>query len=259
MGNNLQPILTKSTGVLMSKKEEYRKRIQKQRSRNRVIVIISVSAIAVLLAALLILPGLKKNDVGTIATPSPVDFTVPVDKTSAGDPNAPVKLDVWEDFQCSGCYYYSQNIEPMVIQNYVNTGKAYYTVHLYPFIDGGQGESHDAANAAMCAAAQGKFWDFHAYAFANWLGENAGSYTPARLSAFAEAIGLDMTAYDQCFQNKTYAADIQADVDAGDAIGVPPTPGIFVNGKAVTSSAGANVIPSVQDIGDAINAAAGGN
>ncbi len=167
-------------------------------------------------------------------------------------------MDVWEDFQCSGCLSYSRSLEPQVIQTFVDTGKVYYTFHFYPFIDGGQGESHDAANAAMCAAAQGKFWDFHAIAFANWLGENAGSYTKDRLTAFAQDIGLNMTDFNKCFAADTYAAEIQKDVTAGDALGVPPTPGIFVDGKMVVSSAGPNYIPSFDDISKAINAALNG-
>ena len=57
-----------------------------------------------------------------------------------GNPNAPVKMDLWEDFQCSGCWSYTKNLEPQILQTYVDTGKVYYTFHFYPFIDGGQGE-----------------------------------------------------------------------------------------------------------------------
>lgn len=243
----------------MSRRQEYRKRVQKQKSRNRLIVILSVAAVAILVALVLILPGLKKTDVSNIVQITPVTFNVPVNKTSLGDPNAPVKMDVWEDFQCSGCLAYTRDIEPDVIKDFVDTGKVYYTFHSYPFISSGQGESQDAANAAMCAAAQDHFWDFHAIAFANWIGENAGSFTKDRLQAFAQAIGLNMSDFNKCFAANTYAADIQKDIDAGAALGVPPTPGIFVNDKMVVSSAGPNYIPSVDDIASAINTAAGAN
>jgi len=241
----------------MSKRQEVRERRRREESRKRLIAIGMVAAGVLLIFFLLIAPALKSTDPGNIIQITPAAHTAPVNKTSMGDPNAKVKLDVWEDFQCSGCLSYTKNLEPQILQAYVDTGKIYYTFHFYPFIDGGQGESHDAANAAMCAAAQERFWDYHQILFANWIGENAGSYTQARLVAFAQNIGLDMTAFNQCFKDKTYADQIQQDVLAGTKLGVPPTPAIFVNGQMVLNSAGENFIPSFDDVARALDAALG--
>ncbi len=244
----------------MSKREEIRARRKKERNRNRLFAILAVVAGALLVTFFLILPGLRGQNLsaGSIVKITPVARSAATHGTSLGDPNAPVKLDVWEDFQCSGCKAYSDSIEAQVVQSYVDTGKVYYTFHFYPFIDGGQGESHQAANAAMCANAQDRFWDYHDMLFANWKGENQGSYTDARLVAFAQALGLDMTKFDQCFKANTYAAEIQHDADIGKQMGVPPTPGIFVDDKLVVSSQGPNYIPSVDDISKAIEAALAG-
>jgi protein-disulfide isomerase len=239
----------------MSKRQEIRERRRREHIRNRLIVILLVVVGALLITFTLVLPNLKGPDVGNIALITPAARTAAVNKTSMGDPNAPVKVDVWEDFQCSGCLAYTKNLAPQILQAYVETGKVYYTFHIYPFIDGGQGESHQAANAAMCAAAQNRFWDYHDMLFANWLGENAGSYTDPRLVVFAQKIGLDMTAFNQCFQANIYADQIAQDVQAGAKLGVPPTPGIFVNGQMVISSAGQNYLPSFEDISRAIDLA----
>jgi protein-disulfide isomerase len=239
----------------MSKRQEIRERRRREHIRNRLIVILLVVVGALLITFTLVLPNLKGPDVGNIALITPAARTAAVNKTSMGDPNAPVKVDVWEDFQCSGCLAYTKNLAPQIFQAYVETGKVYYTFHIYPFIDGGQGESHQAANAAMCAAAQNRFWDYHDMLFANWLGENAGSYTDPRLVVFAQKIGLDMTAFNQCFQANTYADQIAQDVQAGAKLGVPPTPGIFVNSQMVISSAGQNYLPSFEDISRAIDLA----
>ena len=243
----------------MSKRQEIRERRNKERLRNRVLVILLVVAGAAIITFALILPGLKgQSAAGTIVQITPAVRTAALNKTSMGDPNAPVKMDVWEDFQCSGCKSYSQNLEPQVIQTYVDTGKVFYTFHFYPFIDGGQGESHQAADAAMCAMAQGRFWDYHDMLFANWIGENQGSFTDSRLVAFALGIKLNMTAFNQCFKANTYSAEIQQDMDAGAKLGVPPTPGIFINGKTVVSSAGATFLPSLDDISKTIDATLAG-
>jgi len=246
----------------MSKRQEIRQRHQQEQKRNRIIVILLIVGGALLVIAALAVPGLMKSGVtptsAAIVQITPVAYTAPMDKTSMGKPNAPVKMDVWEDFQCSGCLSYTEKTEGQVLQAYVETGKVYYTFHFFPFIDGGQGESHQAANAAECASAQGRFRDYHDMLFANWLGENAGSYTDARLVTFAQDIGLDMTKFNQCFQANTYAVQIQQDYAAGAALGVPPTPGIFVNGQAVFSNAGKDYLPSFDDISKVIDAALGG-
>jgi len=232
----------------MSKRQKIREQKQRKQKLKRFGAILAITIGALLISFFLIWPNLRASDVSNIVQITPISNTIPANGTSMGNPDAPVKMDVWEDFQCSGCLSYSTNLEPQILQTYVETGKVYYTFHFYPFIDGGQGESHDAANAAMCAAEQGRFWDYHKIIFANWLGENVGSFTRPRLTAFAESISLDMIAFNQCFQENTYAAQIQQDMDEGSKLGVPPTPGIFVDGETVVSSAGANYIPSFDDI-----------
>jgi len=149
----------------MSKRQEIRLRRQQERTRNRILVILLVAVGALLIIFALVLPGIRQAT-GTSATAekpivtiTPRAINAPMSGTSMGDPNAPVKMDVWEDFQCSGCMYYSTNLAPQIIQSYIETGKIFYTFHFMPFIDGGAGESHQAANAAMCANEQARFWD----------------------------------------------------------------------------------------------------
>ncbi len=239
----------------MGKRQEIRKRQQQAQKRNRLIIIVLVALGALLIASVLIFPNLKSSDPGEIVEITPISKEIPVNKTSMGNPDASVKIDVWEDFQCPGCLYYSEELEPQIVQNYVETGKVYYTFHNYPFIGGALGESHDAANAAMCAAAQERFWDYHSIIFANWLGENVGSYTKPRLTAFAEEIGLEMNSFKQCFQENAFSAQIQQDILEGEKLGVPPTPGIFVNGQVIVNSESENYIATYDDISTAIETA----
>jgi protein-disulfide isomerase len=196
-----------------------------------------------------------------VVTVVPRTSTVPMDKTSLGDPAAPVKMDVWEDFQCSACLKYSQVTEPQIIQIYVETGKVYYVFHFFPFISSytpGNTESEHAANAAMCAADQGKFWEYHDMLFANWIGENVGSYNDNRLEAFAGSIGLNMTDFKKCFEADKHGNFISQDATAGQNLGIHGTPAIFVNGQVVQADAGANYIAGITEISRAIEAALAG-
>jgi len=234
----------------MSKRQEIRERHRKEKIRNRIVVIVLVVVGALLITFALILPSLNTARTASGATqtaenttPLPVVtitprvFTTKVDGVHLGDPNAPVKVDVYADFRCSACLAYVQNIEPQVIQNYVETGKVYYTYHSFIVIDGNDGTdaSYRSANAAMCANEQGHFWDYHDTLYANQITESADLYTDARLVTMAQNLGLDMTAFNQCFQAKKYASNIQTDIAQGQSLNVRGTPSIFVDGTFVTS------------------------
>jgi len=223
----------------MSKRQEIRRRRQQERTRNRILVIVLVAAGALLIAFAFIRPLVLK----TQATPVPVVSTTPkaiymqADGVHLGDPNAPVKIDVYEDFRCSACLNYSTNYEPMIIQNYVNTGKVYYTYHSFIVIDGydNSGASYQAANAALCAAEQDNFWDYHDILFANQITEEAAYFTDERLVAMAQNLNLDMTAFNKCFRAERYAPDIQNDISQAQSLNLTHTPSILVDGTPIDS------------------------
>lgn len=85
-----------------------------------------------------------------------------------------------------------------------------------------------AAEAAVAAGAQGKFWAFHARVLAE----------PAALSVedlrrHANAIGLDVARFDRELAARTHREAVALDTSAGGALGVDGTPTIFINGRAV--------------------------
>ena len=230
----------------MSKRQEIRQRRKRERMRNRVLVIILVVLGAVLVTVALVLPSIinarnaaSATQTAENATPVPVVtivpriFNAPVDRLHIGNPNALVKVDVYEDFRCSACLYYTQNYEPQVITNYVETGKVYYTYHAFIVIDGNDGTdaSRRAANAALCASEQGRFWDYHDTLYANQLSESATLFTDARLVTMAENLKLDMTAFNQCYQAKKYDQEIQNDISTAISLNLQGTPSILVNGQ----------------------------
>jgi len=211
-----------------------RKKRQQQARRN---AFLAVALGALVLVAAIAIPAITRANqpVGEI-TPAPPVTREKVNGMSMGDPNAPVQIDVFEDFQCPACVYYTQQTEVQVIQEYVNTGKVYYVFHNFPFIDDNSAlkASDQAANAAMCAAEQNIFWEYHDVLFANWLGENDGSMNDKRLIAFAETAGLDMKAFNTCFDKNPYKSQIQDDLSLGRTMGVQGTPSVFVNGSLLT-------------------------
>ena len=237
-----------------SKRQERREKIKQQERRSRLITMTLLILGAALVVFAIIYPQFKS--VGELTVPTPLNLSN-ADGLTLGDPNAPVTIDIFEDFQCPACQYFSQSVEPTIIQYLVDTGKARLVFHNYPFIDGNGansgGESDQAANAAMCANEQGKFWDMKEILFANWNGENQGNLNDRTLKAMAESIGLDTTAFNSCFDANKYADQIQADFDLGQQMGVSGTPSVFVNGQ-LTGEAGK--IATFQDVAVAVDAIA---
>ncbi|HSG45736.1 MAG TPA: thioredoxin domain-containing protein [Anaerolineales bacterium] len=236
-------------------KKNKRQRIKEknqQQQRNRIIMIVMM----VVGAALFVYAFLSSTiqSVGEIVVPELHDLSN-ANGLALGDPNAPVTIDIFEDFQCSACKYFTETIEPLVIEYFVDTGKARLVFHHYPFLDGdgafNGGNSDQAANATMCASEQNRFWDMQAVIFANLTGEHSGNFSDQRLKAMAEAIDLDTDAFNTCFDSNKYRDQIQADFEYGQELGVLGTPVVYVNREKVGEP---GKIPTFQEIAVAVDA-----
>ncbi len=237
-----------------SKRQLIKEQRDKRQRQQRLVWIFVIAGAALLVAALLIVPSIQRATapVGEVIPITPV-ARPQADKTVLGDPAAPVLVEVWSDFQCPACRIFAEDIEPLVIENYVASGKARLVYRHYPFLDDASiiKESDQAANASMCAADQNRFWDYHDLLFANWNGENAGAFSDRRLVAFAESIGLDMDQFNSCFKDNSFKAQINQDLQDGTNAGVNGTPSVFVNGLQLTPG----MVPSFQDVAAAIDSA----
>jgi protein-disulfide isomerase len=242
--NKSKGTTTKGTST---KRQAIREKRRQEQRKQRLYIILGIIAVALVIALILIVPGLLPA--GDIVTVTPVGHPM-IAGLSLGDPNAPVSIDVYADFQCPACKNFSEDVEPRIIDQYVASGDVFYTFRHFPFLDDNEirKESDQAANASMCAAAQERFWDYHAILFANWNGENQNAFSDKRLVAFAESLGLDMSAFNDCFEANTYQADIEADIAAGRMKGVQGTPSIFVNGEQLSPG----FVPSFDEISQSV-------
>ncbi len=226
------------------------------RRSNRMWIVIGIAGCAVLLCGGLVVgvgATFIVNRIGVIA-PQPtikamqVPFTLlpeatlavtqPAQQTtsnqpanSMGDPNAPVRLIEYADFQCPYCRQFWQETEPQIVEQYVKTGKVYFEYHSVGAFLGD--ESGAAAQAAYCAGDQGKFWEYHDTLFSNWTGENVGDFTPDKLLQYAASVGLDKGTFGDCLNSGKYASRLDQDVKDAQAAGIRATPSFLINGKLV--------------------------
>ena len=220
----------------LSKRQKMREQRAQKERQQRLLTIGIIAAVAIILLAIIVVPTVQKAvaPAGDFKRITPVAYPQTDGKT-IGDPQAKVKIELYEDFKCSACKSYWQGVEPEVIKQLVETGKAYYVFHQFPFLDDRLDvkDSDQAAMASECAAEQNRFWDYKDMLFTN-LNFVAGEFSDVRLSTFAKTLGLDVKQFDACIAEKRYQAQIDADIALGNNMKVGGTPSVFINGKEVS-------------------------
>ena len=228
-----------------SKRQERRAKIVQQEKRGRLITIGLIVLGAALVVFAVILPQIRP--IAAVVSVEPGTHFMP-DDNSIGDPNAPITIEEFADFQCPYCEQFHTGTEPLLRQYYIDTGKVRFVYRsMGNFVSdniarakgaSARKESRDAALAAYCAGDQDKFWEMHAHLFANVIGEDAGSFSDRRLKAIAETAGLDTTAFNSCYDSGKYLDRVQQDFEDGQAANINGTPGFLVtytvNGETKT-------------------------
>lgn len=210
-----------------SKRQLRREHIHKKQSRNRLITVLFISLGAAFVLYAVLAPTLRPlAEVVTIESRA----RYMADGASMGDPNAPIQMVEYSDFQCPFCDRHYTETEPLLEQYYIDTGKVLFTYKsagnfVSQNIGGARTESQDAAAAAYCAEDQGKFWEMHDSLFENNRDvEDQGSFTSRRLTTIAESVGLDMAEYQECFDSGKYEERVQDDLNEATTSGLQGTP-----------------------------------
>lgn len=146
-----------------------------------------------------------------------------------GDPDAPVKIIEFADFQCPYCKAAEEKVAK-IVEEYVKPGKASIEFRNFAFLGD---ESVLAAEASLCAADQGKFWEYHDALFRAQGRENSGVYSSAKLVELAEGVGMDLEAFQQCMENETHRQEVLDEREAAKKAGVNSTPVFFVNDTVI--------------------------
>ncbi|MEQ1794482.1 MAG: thioredoxin domain-containing protein [Nitrospira sp.] len=143
------------------------------------------------------------------------------DNRMRGQANAPVTLIEYSDFTCGYCLKFFRETWPRIQARYVDTGKVKFLYRDYPRAD--QGTGLDAAMAARCAGAQGKYWPMHDRLFAE-----GGRIDQAVILRHAGAVGLAQPAFERCLKEKAHVASIFEDREEANRWGFHGTPGFIL-------------------------------
>jgi protein-disulfide isomerase len=138
-----------------------------------------------------------------------------------GRADAPITLIEYSDFTCGYCLKFFKETLPRLQAKYVDTGKVKFVYRDYPRADRGVGV--EAAVAARCAGAQGRYWAMHDRLFSE-----GGRLDATAFKGYAKSIGLDLAAFGKCFDERRHLESIFEDRQEANRWGFHGTPGFIL-------------------------------
>jgi protein-disulfide isomerase len=152
-----------------------------------------------------------------------------------GDGAAPVWVIVASDFQCPYCRIWHDETYPALVKDYVRAGKIRMAYLNYPL--NSHKNAWPAAEAAMCASAQGMFWEMHDVIFANQaLWTAMPNAMPLFDSLAVNKFALNGDEWRSCMSSHATAALVQADFERLRSAGVESTPSFFVGDRGISGA-----------------------
>ena len=171
-----------------------------------------------------------------------------------GDPNAPITIVEFSDFQCPFCARFHVQTLPLLLEEYIDSGKVNLVYRDFP-IQSIHPNALAAAVAAECANEQGEYWEYHDTLFekqSGWsrLDSNAAIST---FSQYATDVGLEQQQFDSCLGSGKYLEEVQGDLSDGRDYDITGTPGFFIGNADIgfVKINGAQPFDSFQRIIDA--------
>lgn len=137
-----------------------------------------------------------------------------------GVSDAPVMIVEYADYECAYCQQTQPALEKILTEFQGKVGFAYKDVPLPAHT-----HAQKAAEAAHCADAQGKYWEYHDLLF------KTKELEVPKLKEDAGALKLDTTLFNKCLDSGEKAAGVKAELAEAQGLGLQGTPSFFVNGR----------------------------
>jgi protein-disulfide isomerase len=189
----------------------------------RLLLVIVIGAVVLLVAGIVLL------QMQGMRTKPPVAAAQIGAGAAWGPENAKVKILEYADYGCSHCRDFALNQGRQLRADYEASGNV--RLEFKNFIVGGP-TTATAANAALCAADQGRFWDYYEMLFSQ-QGVSANSFSKASLKQYGVQLGLNAEQFDQCVDADTHLEQVYRDSSEGQSQGVTGTPTFFIDGEKV--------------------------
>ncbi|MBI3665989.1 MAG: thioredoxin domain-containing protein [Acidobacteria bacterium] len=155
-----------------------------------------------------------------------------------GNAKAGVTIVEFSDFQCPFCRRVQPTLRELLSKYEGRVNLAYRDFPLREI----HPQAQNAAEAARCAAEQGKFWEYH-----DLLLGDASKLNPPGLAEYASGLGLDRKQFDACLKSGKFKPQVEEDLQEGLKAGVSGTPSFYINGVFLSGAQPAAAFQKIID------------
>lgn len=149
-----------------------------------------------------------------------------------GDVDAKITIVEFSEYQCPFCKRYIDESYGLIMEDYGD--QIHYILRDFPLPF--HANAQPAALAARCAGDQGKYWEMHDLLFEKQAIWSEKEDITTDLTAYANQIGLNQSAFSSCLSSEKFAQAIDDDVSLGQKVGVSGTPTFFINGQMLVGA-----------------------
>lgn len=197
---------------------------------NKILLPVSVVIAGLVIAgAIIYQPGNRPAYTATTNTAAGTSAALPTvdDDAVLGNPNAPVTMLIFGDYQCPFCKQAFDDVETRIRTEYVDTGKVKMVYRDFP-LDNIHPFARKAGEAAECAEEQGKYWQYHDALF-----EKQEQIPTLDFEKLAGELGLDVKTFSTCLTTGVMADEVAKDKADGEAAAINGTPATFIGNTLI--------------------------
>jgi protein-disulfide isomerase len=170
----------------------------------------------------------------------------PLAERSKGSPTAPIVVYEMSDFQCPYCRQHTVDVLPTLERAYVSTGKVRWVFINFP-LTSVHANAAAAAELALCAARQGKFWPLHDLLF-----KYQETWAPLKepgpfLLSLADSAGVPRQPMEACLTSQAARDELKADAEGAQRAGAQSTPTFYIEGGLLVGAQPVRVWTEILD------------
>jgi protein-disulfide isomerase len=168
-----------------------------------------------------------------------------ISRNVVGSPDAPLTVQLWEDFLCPSCQSFAQTVKPQLFENYVKSGQVRVEYHYFPLQQHEPGATMSAL-AAECAADQGMFWPYHDRVFQMARVDQQGAVQFDDLVGYAQGMGMDEATFRSCLSSQEHLSTVSSSVSQAQQLSLQFTPSIIVGDTLLQDSSYPSVSAEIE-------------
>jgi protein-disulfide isomerase len=191
----------------------------------------SVAIVALVVAIIIFNENSAKS--APVSQPDvPVEW---INRNVVGSPDAPLTVQLWEDFLCPSCQSFAQTVKPQLFANYVQSGQVRVEYHYFPLQQHEPGATMSSL-AAECAADQGMFWPYHDRVYQMARVDQQGAVQFDDLVGYAQGMGMDDAQFRSCLSSQEHLNTVTGSLAQAQQLNLQFTPSIIVGDTLLQDS-----------------------